>query len=461
MSELRTHNPDLAPPRPAEGIELIGEYEGTGLKETPYLARRVDGQVIQLSRLLYLIAEAADGQRDLGQIADRVSREFGRRVTADNTRFLVEEKLRPLGVIAAPEGDGIELRRTDTALLGLRYKVGLVPPEDLRIITRPFLFLFRLPVIVVVVVALVAVDVWLFFHGISQGAQEIIYQPIILLAFFGLEAVAMAWHECGHATACRYGGGRPGEVGAGIYLFWFVFYSDVTDSYRLDKVGRLRTDLGGIYFDAIFTLALVGAYFLTGLEPLLVLIVFNQLAVLDEFSPFLRFDGYYVLSDLTGVPDLFKCIKPTLKSLIPGREADERVKALKPWVRAVITVWVLSVVPILLLGFAALIIYGPWVIATTWDSFLVHQRELSSAFEDGRIIDATLGLINIGTIVIPVVGGVLLSTLVVRRWSIVAWRWSKGRPLLRTGLVLTLAAAASLLLFLWERMDPMRNLPSL
>ncbi len=52
------------PPRPAEGVELIGEYEGSGFKKAPYLARRGDGQTVQLTRLLYLVAEAADGSRD-------------------------------------------------------------------------------------------------------------------------------------------------------------------------------------------------------------------------------------------------------------------------------------------------------------------------------------------------------------------------------------------------------------
>ena len=48
----------------ADGVELIGEYEDSGFKEPPLLARRADGQMIQLTRLLYLVAEAADGRRD-------------------------------------------------------------------------------------------------------------------------------------------------------------------------------------------------------------------------------------------------------------------------------------------------------------------------------------------------------------------------------------------------------------
>ena len=45
-------------------------------------------------------------------------------------------------------------------------------------------------------------------------------------------------------------------MGAGLYIVWPAFYTDVTDAYRLGRGGRLRTDLGGIYFNAIFALAI-------------------------------------------------------------------------------------------------------------------------------------------------------------------------------------------------------------
>src|SRR3954452_15561926 len=87
-------------PQLADGVELIGEYEGSGYKEPPSLVRRGDGQVIQLTPLLYSVAEKADGARDYEGIASALSDEIGRSVSSDNVRFLVEQKLQPLGILA-------------------------------------------------------------------------------------------------------------------------------------------------------------------------------------------------------------------------------------------------------------------------------------------------------------------------------------------------------------------------
>ena len=68
-SDIAAAAPPADAPRLAEGIELIGEFEDSGFKEPPLLARRADGQVVQLTQLLYLVAEACDGARDVD--ADR------------------------------------------------------------------------------------------------------------------------------------------------------------------------------------------------------------------------------------------------------------------------------------------------------------------------------------------------------------------------------------------------------
>src|SRR6476620_10400595 len=108
MAATAPHAPAPAPAGEvlalAEGVELIGEYEDSGFKEPPLLARRADGQMIQLTRLLYLVAAASDGCRDEQAVADAVSGRLGGPVSAGNVRFVADGGHGPLGVLALRDG---------------------------------------------------------------------------------------------------------------------------------------------------------------------------------------------------------------------------------------------------------------------------------------------------------------------------------------------------------------------
>src|SRR4051795_7083221 len=110
-----------AAPRRAEGVVLIGEMKGSGYRVPPALARRADGQTVQLTPLLYAVLAAVDGRRDAAEIADEVASSTGRPVTADNVEALLG-KLRPLGLLAGADGAEPELQRSNP-LLALRLKV--------------------------------------------------------------------------------------------------------------------------------------------------------------------------------------------------------------------------------------------------------------------------------------------------------------------------------------------------
>src|SRR3712207_4463851 len=144
-------------------------------------------------------------------------------------------------------------------------------------------------------------------------------------------------------------------MGVGLYIVWPALYSTVTDAYRLDRVGRLRTDLGGVYFNAVFIAGVTGLYLVTGEPWLLVALLGLHTETAWQFLPSIRLDGYYILADVIGVPDLFSYLGPVLKSLRPGRPAHPNVRRLKPWPRRVIIGWVGTVVP-LLLGYVVLIL---------------------------------------------------------------------------------------------------------
>lgn len=429
---------------------MIGEYEGSGYKEDPYIARRSDGQMVQLSELLYLVAENCDGQRSYGQIAEQVSGSFGKDVSADNVQYLVDKKLRPLGVVTQADGSSPQPPKQD-ALLALKFKKTLLPEKGVNVVGAALRPLFWPVVILPILAAVIAVDVWYFStHGIGQSMRDLLYDPLMILAVYALLIVSIGWHEFGHATACRYGGAKPGVIGFGIYVVWPAFYCDVTDTYRLGKGGRVRTDLGGIYFNLIFSLATAGVYFLTRYEPLLVLILIQHLLIVYNFIPFLRMDGYYVVSDLTGVPDLFGRVKPTIKSLVPGQEPEEEVVELKRWVRVVVTLWVLTVIPLLLYLFVMMVISAPRIVATGFDSFLVQSDKLGTASSDGDWAQAAVSLFRILFLVLPMAAMTLTIFRVFKRVAVGAWEMTDERPVLRGLTGITVAACIGFAaLILW------------
>jgi putative peptide zinc metalloprotease protein len=310
--------------------------------------------------------------------------------------------------------------------------------------------LFFPPVILAVLAGVAFVDAWLFFgHGFAQSVRHLLYSPLLLIVVFALVVLAGILHEIGHAGGCRYGGARPGVMGAGIYVVWPAFYTDVTDAYRLSKGGRLRTDLGGVYFNAIFILLTAGAYVLTGIEVLLILIFVQHLEVIRQLLPLLRFDGYLVLSDLTGVPDLFARMGPILVSMLPGKKPDHRVVALKPWVRLAVTLWVLVVVPVLGFYLLMALVYAPRIFATGWDSFWLQVDRTTGAFGAGDSLAGSAGVLHMLALVLPAIGLIYglgrLSTQGGRKM----WVSTRGRPALRTLGIVAMLSAVGTLGFVW------------
>ena len=59
-------------------------------------------------------------------------------------------------------------------------------------------------------------------------------------------------------------------------------------------------------------------------DALLLVIAAQLLQMVRQLVPFVRFDGYHILADLVGVPDLFLHIKPTLLGLLPDAAAPRR-----------------------------------------------------------------------------------------------------------------------------------------
>jgi putative peptide zinc metalloprotease protein len=414
-------------PRLADGVELLGEYQDSGYSRPPSLVRRPDGQVIQMSPLLYQVTCRIDGSRDPAAIAELVSADLGRSLTADQVRHLITAKLLPLGIVAGQGAPAAPPRATP--LLALRARGTLLPERAANAAAASLRPLFRWPVVVAVTVSVVGVDYWLFAsHGLGAGLQQILRNPIGLLVVLGLSVLSGAFHECGHATGCRYSGARPGVIGVGIYLVWPSFFTNVTDSYRLSRAGRLRTDLGGVYFNAVFVLALAGLYAATSAQIVLLAIAVTQLEMLEQLSPLVRFDGYFILSDLAGVPDLFARVVPILKSALPGGRRDPRVAGLRRGTRVLVTAWVLCVIPLLTFAMGYLLLHLPQVNRALWRSASLQAHLMATAAAGHHYAIAAVDAIGAALVTLSLAGTLYITTGLARRAVTVGLRRSAGRP---------------------------------
>jgi putative peptide zinc metalloprotease protein len=443
-------------PRLAEGVELLGEYQGSGYTQPPSLVRRPDGQVIQMSRLLYQVTCRIDGSRDPGAIADLVSEDLGLSLSGDQVRHLITSKLLPLGIVVA-EGAPAAPPKANP-LLALRARGTLLPraaANAVGVLLRP---LFRPPIVVAVVGSVLAVDAWLFAsHGLGEGLQQVLRNPVDLLIVAGLSLVSAVFHECGHAAACRYGGARPGVVGAGLYLVWPSFFTDVTDSYRLSRAGRLRTDLGGLYFNLIFILVLACIYAAAPAGFLLLVIAITHLEMLEQLLPFVRFDGYFILSDLVGVPDLFARVAPILRNAVSRGPKDPRITGLRRRARIVVTGWVLCVIPLLTFSIGYLLLYLPQISRALWRS-ASRQAHLASAAVAGHgyalaVVDA-LGVV---LLILSLAGSLYIVTGLARRLAAAGLRWSAGHRARRLLVAVAGLACVTMLAAFWSGQGQFRG----
>ena len=434
-------------PTRAPGLELLGTQQDSGYQDAPCTVRRSDGQSVQVTPLLYQLLEAIDGGRDLDQLAEALAERSGKSVTAENVRVLIEEKLEPLGLVCGPDG-APPPERTATPLLALKWKVVVTDPAITRRITAPFAALFHKAIVAPVLIGFVATCFWVLFrHGLASGTRQAFDSPELLLAVFALTVASAGWHEFGHAAACRAAGATPGAMGAGLYLVWPAFYTDVDDAHRLNRWGRLKVDLGGLYFNAIVVVAVMGAWLALGVDALLLVVATQLLQMIRQLAPIIRADGYHILSDLVGVPDLFQHIKPTLAGLLPTNWG--KPQPLRRGPRWIVRAWVLVVVPLLLWIVVGTVLLLPRLVATAW---LGLQQQLSAfrgGFVDGDVFAVLAAMLKMFALALPVAAGVYLVTRIVRRSFRQVWVRTEDHPGARGAFMLLVGLVVMALALAW------------
>jgi putative peptide zinc metalloprotease protein len=402
--------PSLAP-----GVQLIGEMKDTGFKDRQWLVRRGE-RFIQTTELLYRVAEQATGERTLEEMAAGVTGSTDWLVSADDVRRLIQSRLIPLGLIAAADGSGVDEQR-ERSVLQIRAGVKMLGPRIIDPIARVLQVLYAPPVLILFLVAAVVAHGWLYSvaaESVLLGLYQFIYSPALILVTIPLMIVATLFHEFGHASALRYGGGEVRGMGIGIYITDPVIYTDTTDNYRLGRWDRLRTDLGGFYFWLIIQLVIIGAYLLTKQEFLLFVVVLLDIEIIFQLLPFARFDGYWAFASLTGIPDPFSRMRLLRQESSDPGSAGGKLPDLKPWVKTVFTVWVALTVPVLVIFLSLFFWFGPRFLAAYWDSFLRQSAAFSAAMDGGDALGMTVAGLHMFVLALNILIFAYFTYLLVR-----------------------------------------------
>jgi len=429
---------------PAAGIELVGPIPGTGYRGGAALVRRADGQLVRLGPLLYALLECLEGDCDRTTVAAEMSRRLGRSVSEDNVDQLAH-KLAEQGLLAGHEH---KAPPRPNPLLALRWKVLVTNTTITRRLTAPFAWLFH-PVLMWPALVAFGAVCWfvLFDKGLASATAQAFSSPGLLLLVFVVAMLSAGWHEFGHAAACKYGGATPSGMGAGLYIVFPAFYTDVTDAYRLNRRGRLRVDFGGLYFNALVAVATTAVWFVVRRDALLLLVAMQLLQMARQLSPVIRADGYHILADATGVPDLYAHLGPTLRRLVPGRHREP--SALTGRTRALVSVWVLVIVPVLASLAVGAVVLLPRLATNAWESGHHIAASIPHDAASGHVLGVLASLLRLLALALPVLGSALVAARLTQTMGRRALVWSRHRPLRRAAVAVAAALVCAGLAWAW------------
>jgi hypothetical protein len=214
----------------------------------------------------------------------------------------------------------------------LLVHTSLFSQATLTPLTSRLSFLFNRSVVVwlgsiILVAHLLALFHDRLFKAVSPATIEAlsVKQWLLLIT---LNVLAVFFHELGHSSACTRYSCPHGDIGLGLFLIYPVFFADVSAAWSLPRNQRVAVDAGGMYFHLIVSTICYAVWLVTHSFVALLLMYGIVLAVVFNLNPFFRFDGYWMLADLTGIPSLHRAAAEVVawiwESRIKGRNMTSR-----------------------------------------------------------------------------------------------------------------------------------------
>ncbi|MFK7840320.1 MAG: hypothetical protein AB8B83_08330, partial [Bdellovibrionales bacterium] len=214
------------------------------------------------------------------------------------------------------------------------FRINLIKPDAILSRLLPYCtFLFQ-SVFLKCVLIMAAIGAFLVFRDFESFLTgfHVFQSPSGLIAGFIALGFAKIIHEFAHAITCKFYGCRVPKMGVAFIVLWPLLWTDTTDAWRLtDRKKRLAIDGAGMIAELslaaiasiLWALLPAGAlkdamHMLAGITWIMTLFV--------NLNPFMRFDGYYLLSDALDFPNLqdrsFKLAKTFMRRCLWGFKQD-------------------------------------------------------------------------------------------------------------------------------------------
>ena len=214
----------------------------------------------------------------------------------------------------------------------------------------------------------------------SQFPNAIAWQAILCIIIVTFTATML--HEFAHGLTCKHYGGEVHEVGVLVMYFMPCFFCNVSDAWLIpDKKQRLWITLAGGYCDLMLWALGVFVWRVTLPDTWINFAAWFVLSlcgvrVILNFNPLIKLDGYYLVSDLTGISNLYQhgreLVMARLRQLLWGAEPP----APRAWRGFIfgygLISWLLSLVmvSIFLWGTARYLITNVGYMGLAWIGFL-------------------------------------------------------------------------------------------
>ena len=320
------------------------------------------GDYYRLSASAYFFLGLLDGRRTVNDAWDACNAQLGDDAPTQRECIDLLSKLQYYGLLSGElplAADMIELRHREAAAKRRRRRTGsglslvipLVNPE--RVLERSkhlFAPLFSPGGFATWLVLVLTALYFVFTNRAALFSQlNGVLDPSNLLHVSVLFILIRAWHEFGHAAACKAMGGRCTEIGLMLVAYLLPFpYCDTSSAWRFPEVRkRVIVSAGGMYFETF--LAAIAAIVwantssdATTLRMLMynVMFVCGVTTLVFNANPLMRYDGYYILSDMSGSANLAQRAAELTKFLL-NRHVFKVASARPPMVQSESEFWLL------------------------------------------------------------------------------------------------------------------------